>query len=190
MSAAMGAIEIQSANGALAHEVKDRGGASPMNCLQCRKCSSGCPVAAGADLQPHEVVRLVQMDQRDEVLASRFIWACTSCQTCSTRCPQNVDPAAMMDALRAMSREARKTTAATAVPVFNEIFLEIVRRRGRMYEIALMAEFKLRTLRLLDDVSKAPLMLWKGKLPLVAPRAGGRTEREEMFDRAAAGGVR
>jgi heterodisulfide reductase subunit C len=186
MSAAT--IEIESVGGALASDVKALSGASPMNCYQCCKCSSGCPVASGADLKPHEVVRMVQMDQREAVLASRFIWECTSCQTCTTRCPQKVDLAAMNDALRAMSRAAQKVVSDTAVPVFNDIFLKIVRKRGRVYEMGLMAEFKLRTMRLLEDVSKAPVMLLKGKLPLLGPRVGGRTERKAMFDRASRGG--
>ncbi len=89
--------------GGLADEVKAASGASPMSCYQCAKCSSGCPVADRGDLKPHELVRLVQTDQRGAVLASRFIWECTSCHTCITRCPQKVDIPAMNDALRAIS---------------------------------------------------------------------------------------
>ena len=61
-------IEIESIGGGLAFEVKERSGASPMRCYQCAKCSSGCPVAARGDLKPHELVRLVQLGLRDEVL--------------------------------------------------------------------------------------------------------------------------
>jgi heterodisulfide reductase subunit C len=152
--------------------------ADVMRCYQCAKCSSGCPVAARSDLKPHEVVRLLQFDQREEVLASRFIWECTSCQTCTTRCPQKVDIAALNDALRIMSH------AAGRVPVFNEVFLASVRNRGRVYELGLMAAYKLRTGRLLEDAGKAPMMLSKGKLPLLGPHLSGRAERKAMFRRA------
>jgi len=178
-------IEVESVGGSLAREVKERSGASPMSCYQCRKCSSGCPVASQADLMPHELVRMVQMDQREAVLASRFIWECTACQTCTTRCPQNVDLAAMNDALRAMSLSAKQAARGTAVPVFNDIFLKLVRKRGRVYEMGLMAAFKLRTMRLFEDAGKAPMMLAKGKLPLLGPRVRGRAQRKEMFERAA-----
>jgi heterodisulfide reductase subunit C len=153
-----------------------------MRCYQCAKCSSGCPVAARSDLKPHEVVRLLQFDQREEVLASRFIWECTSCQTCTTRCPQKVDIAALNDALRIMSR------AKGRVPVFNEAFLASVRNRGRVYELGLMVAYKLRTGRLLEDAGKAPMMLSKGKLPLLGPQVSGRAERKAMFRRASQGG--
>ena len=181
-------IEIENIGGALAGEVQTRSGASPMSCYQCAKCSSGCPVSARTGLKPHELVRMVQLDQREVVLASRFIWECTSCQTCITRCPQQVDIAAMNDALRAMSRAAGKVAPGTAVPAFNEVFLDSVRKRGRVYELGLMAAFKLRTGRLFEDVGKAPMMLSKGKLPLLGPQVSGRAERKAMFRRAAQGG--
>ena len=126
-------IKLAEVGGRLSGDVKARSGASPMSCYQCAKCSSGCPVAGRADLKPHELVRMVQMDQREAVLGSRFIWECTSCQTCVTRCPQKVDIPAMNDALRAMSLREGMVAAGTAVPVFNEIFLKSVRKRGRVY---------------------------------------------------------
>ena len=108
-------IEIENVGGALAREVQARGGASPMSCYQCAKCSSGCPVSARTGLKPHELVRMVQLDQREVALSSRLIWECTSCQTCITRCPQQVDIPAMNDALRAMSLAERKVAPGTAV---------------------------------------------------------------------------
>jgi heterodisulfide reductase subunit C len=182
------AIEIESIGGGLADEVHERSGASPMRCYQCAKCSSGCPVADGAGAKPNELVRMVQTDQRQAVLTSRFLWACTSCQTCTTRCPQQVDLAGMIDALRGISLGASSVPSGIAVPVFNEIFLEAVRERGRIFELALMAKYKLRTKRLFEDAGKAPAMLWKGKLPLSAKRVGGKEEREALFGRAADGG--
>ena len=159
-------------------------------CLQCAKCTSGCPVAARADIRPHELVRLVQLGQLDEVLGSRLIWQCTSCQTCTTRCPQKVDIAAMNDALRRLSRTRAKVCAGTTVPTFNDIFLRTIRRLGRMYEMGLMASFKLRTLRLMEDVGKLPMMLKKRKLALLPPLVRGRAERKRLFERCRQAGDR
>jgi len=126
----------------------------------------------------------VQFGQRDELLASQMLWQCTSCQTCATRCPQKVSVAAINDGLRRMSTEA-KTPASSAAPIFNSIFMKAVRKRGRMNEAGLMASFKLRTMRLFQDMGKLPMMLLKGKMPLWQAKAPGRGEREEMFGRAA-----
>jgi heterodisulfide reductase subunit C2 len=179
-------IEIFEIGGGLADEVKAASGASPMSCYQCAKCSSGCPVADRGDLKPHELVRLVQTGQRGPVLSSRLIWECTSCHTCITRCPQMVDIPAMNDALRAISVDEGVAVAGTAVPVFNQVFLNSVRKRGRVHELSLMVAFKLRSRRLFDDVDKAPAMLAKGKLPLFARRVRGANERADLFRRAVA----
>ena len=181
-------IEIGQIGGNLAAEVKAASGASPMNCYQCTKCSSGCPVAGRGDLSSHELVRLVQMNQRDAVLSSRFIWECTSCQTCITRCPQQVDICAMNDALRAISLREGKAPAGVAAPIFNDAFLKSVRKRGRVHELGLMAAFKLRTKRFTEDFDKAPVMFKKGKLPVFGSRVRGRGERDKLFRRAAEGG--
>ena len=167
-------------------------GAQVANCLQCRKCSNGCPVADRADIQPHQMARMVQLGQVEQLLTSRAIWECTSCQTCVTRCPQKVDVAALQDALRRWSRSHGKVVAGTTVPVFNDIFLNTVRRNGRMYEMGLMAEFKLRTRRFMDDVAKFPMMLLKGKLALLPTLVRGAAERRRMFkvSRDAGGKVR
>jgi heterodisulfide reductase subunit C len=152
-------------------------------CFQCQKCTSGCPIAVRADIRPHELVRLVQLGERDEVLSSRMIWECTSCQTCWTRCPQAVELPAVIDALRRLSRDTGRVTSDTAVPVFNDIFLGAVRRMGRVHELGLMAAFKLRTRNFFQDVGKLPAMLRKGKLALRPAWVGGRSERARVFRR-------
>jgi heterodisulfide reductase subunit C len=171
-----------------AAEVERLSGARLAGCLQCGKCSSGCPVSAQADLVPHALLRMVQMGQHEEVLASRMIWLCTSCQTCQTRCPQKVDIAAMNDALRRMSLALGCVYKGTNVPKFNDTFLRIVRRLGRMYEVGLMSIYKMRTRTFMADSGKVPMMLRKGKLSLLPPMIGGGRERRAMFDRIARAG--
>lgn len=164
--------------------VEAAAGARLALCFQCQKCTSGCPIAARADIKPHELVRLVQLGERDAVLSSRIIWECTSCQTCVTRCPQAVNLPAVVDALRRLSRGAGKVTPDTTVPVFNELFLTAAQRLGRVYELGLMAAFKLRTRRLFQDAGKLPAMLRRGKLGLKPTFVRGHSERARVFRRA------
>jgi heterodisulfide reductase subunit C len=160
-------------------------------CLQCRKCTSGCPVAGRVDIKPHEVVQLVRLGQADEVLKSRLIWECTSCQTCATRCPQKVSIAALNDALRQLSRRQGKTADGNTVAIFNDTFLKIVKRKGRMHEVGLMARYKLRTRRFFEDMGKGPMMFRKGKLTLFSKSMAGKAQRKALFDRVAdAGGTK
>ncbi len=179
----MTSLAAPDVSGDFASLVEQQSHANLMACLQCQKCTSGCPVAAIADIKPHEIVRHVQFGQKDELLASKMLWQCTSCQTCATRCPQQVSVAAINDGLRRLSLQA-KVPSESAVPTFNSIFMKAVRSRGRMHEAGLMASFKLRTMRLFQDMGKLPMMLWKGKMPLFQKAAGGRAERERMFERA------
>lgn len=184
------AIQITAAPNTLASEVEALAATNLASCLQCRKCSSGCPVAARADIQPHELIRMVQLDQRDEVLACRMIWECTSCQTCVTRCPQKVSAAALNDALRQLSKRDAKVAAGTTVAAFNEIFLKIIRKRGRIFEMGLMTAFKLRTRNFFADVSKLPMMLRKRKLSLLPTTVPGKEARKNLFDRSSGTGAK
>jgi heterodisulfide reductase subunit C len=166
-------------------------GARLLSCLQCKKCSAGCPVAGRADIKAHEIVRLVQLGQEREVLSSKMIWECTSCQTCATRCPQKVSVAALIDTLRCVSREEQRVNGETTLPTFTDAFLDSVRKHGRVFEVGLMAEYKLRTGRLTEDMSMLPLMLKKHKLRLLPTTVAGSVDRRRMWKRAkAAGGKR
>ena len=73
-------------------------------CYQCVKCTSGCPLAEYMDLNPNQVLRAVQLGD-ESVLESNTIWICAACQTCTTRCPQGIDIAAIMDELRIESKK-------------------------------------------------------------------------------------
>jgi heterodisulfide reductase subunit C2 len=133
------------------------------------------------------LVRLVQLGQEEELLASRTIWECTSCQTCATRCPQKVSIAALNDSLRQMSTRRGKA-GKEAVAIFNELFLKMVKGKGRMFEAGLMTFFKLRTRRFFEDVGKVPMMLKKRKLAMLPKSVGGKAQRQAMFDRVAQAG--
>ncbi|NIQ78825.1 MAG: heterodisulfide reductase subunit C, partial [Anaerolineae bacterium] len=84
----------------LLREVEQKGARNVSACYQCGKCTAGCPVAYEMDYTPNQIIRGVQLGMREMVLSSRAIWLCAACETCSTRCPQEADPAAVMDALR------------------------------------------------------------------------------------------
>ena len=82
-------------------------------CYQCKKCTSGCPVARYADMHPAMIMRAVQLGQYDMIFDDRFIWLCTGCETCTTRCPQGIDIATIMDELKIMARKQGRIPAGT-----------------------------------------------------------------------------
>jgi heterodisulfide reductase subunit C len=77
--------------------------AEVLRCYQCRKCSSGCPVSFSMELLPHQVMRMIQLEADRELLTANTAWVCAGCQTCTTRCPNDIDIAGVMDELRQLA---------------------------------------------------------------------------------------
>ncbi len=82
--------------------VNEISGQNILNCYQCGRCSSGCPLTFAMDLLPSQVIRLVQLGLEEEALEGNTQWLCASCMTCHARCPRGVDLSKVMEALRAL----------------------------------------------------------------------------------------
>ena len=136
------------------------------------------------DFLPSQMMRLVHLGAEAEVLASRAIWLCASCEACTTRCPMAIDIAGVMDALRIMAVERQTVLPDAHGKQFHRSFLGSVRRHGRVFEMGMMAAYKLRTGDLFADVDKVPQMLAKGKLSLLPNRSGSVKQVREIFRRA------
>jgi hypothetical protein len=95
-----------------------------------------------------------------------------------------IDIAGVMDTLRIMAIERQVALRDAHGRQFNRSFLGSVRRHGRVYEMGMMAAYKLRTFDLFSDVTKVPQMLAKGKLALRPKRSASAKEVREAFRRA------
>lgn len=169
---------------ALLSEVERRSGSPVSACLQCHKCSVGCPVGPDMDLLSSQIMRLIHLGAMDEVLESQAIWACASCEACSTRCPMGIDIAGVMDVLRMMAVERKATIADARGKNFNQSFLTSVRWHGRVYEFGMMALYKLTSLDLFSDMDKLPRMLAKRKLAFLPHFSSSAKDVRKVFKRA------
>ncbi len=76
-------------------------------CIQCGKCTAGCPInyVTTAD-EPFNIRRLVydSLNASSEEIANEkhFIWQCTTCSTCSLRCPKEIEPKDVVINLRSI----------------------------------------------------------------------------------------
>lgn len=156
-------------------EVEARSGQKVSRCYQCGNCSAGCPAGFAYDVPVHRIMRGVQLGLRERVLQTHALWMCLSCATCSQRCPNNIDVAAVMESLRHMARREGYVTV-PKVEKFWLSFLSTVRTFGRSYEIGTMVLYMLRSLRLTTDVDLAPKALVKGKLHLLPHLSGGEAD--------------
>lgn len=160
------------------------------SCFQCRKCTNGCPVTFAMDIYPDQVIRLVLLGQKDRVLTCRTIWVCSACETCTTRCPNGVDIAATMDALKEMAVEAGVKIPEEKTYAFHKAFLEDVKKRGRMFEGRLMQSYLLKSGELFrklsdgsirEDVALGMNMFKKGRLPLLPKGIKNKREIKEIL---------
>ena len=166
-------------------DVERRTGTAVSACMQCHKCSTGCPVGPEMDLLPSQIMRLIHLGQQDEVLSCGSIWLCATCEACTTRCPMGIDIAAVMDTLRIMAVERGAALPDARGKAFYQSFLGSVKRHGRVFEMEMLTLYKLRTLRFFEDVDKAPKMFLQGKLGLLPNRSGSVKQVREVFRRAA-----
>ncbi|MFW6117033.1 MAG: 4Fe-4S dicluster domain-containing protein [Thermoproteota archaeon] len=75
-----------------------------MVCFQCGTCTAGCPVSLYSNFyKPRRIARMVQLGLKDRLLSDEALWLCTTCFTCVDRCPQGVDIAGVVRALRNLS---------------------------------------------------------------------------------------
>jgi heterodisulfide reductase subunit C len=159
----------------------ERGVPTAVECYQCGKCTAGCPVAYEMDIPPHQVMRAVQLGMRDAVLASHTIWICAACETCSTRCPQDADPAGVMDALRRIAYAEGVKSPEGDVPLFHRIFLGTVRQFGRVFEAGMIGLYNVFSGHYTKDLVLAPKMLLKGKIGLLPSMHGDRKVLKDLF---------
>lgn len=151
-------------------------------CYQCLKCSAGCPVSFAMDLKPAQVIAAVRLGQKDVVYNSKTTWLCASCKACTTRCPQEIDIAKVMEVCAKMALKEGKITE-KAVPEFYKISLNSISSWGRLYELGTIMELKLKTGEYFKDVDLGLKMFSKGKLNLLPPLSKGRGEARKIIRR-------
>ena len=157
------------------------------HCYQCGKCTAGCPCTFVYDFPVHRIMRLLQAGQKDAVLGCKSIWLCAACESCTVRCPNNIDVARIMDVLRHIARRENRATLPT-VKKFRDSFLNSVRANGRLFETGLMAGYMAKTGRIWTDMDLGLRIAPKGKLSLRPHKVKGREEISRIFERFNKGG--
>lgn len=158
-------------------QIMEESGQDVNACYQCKKCSAGCPVAEIVGITPAQIIHAVRLGLKDLVLNSDMIWYCASCVTCTTRCPQDVDIARVMEESRVIARREGVPAALPDVKTFYGTSLFTLKVFGRLYELGLIMMLKLLTRKFTKDMELGIEMLKKGKLKLIPSFSGARRAR-------------
>lgn len=85
-------------------------GANPGKCMKCGRCSASCPSYSEMDIKPHQFPSYIKRNEITPLLESQSIFKCLSCFACQERCPRDVRPAKLIEAVRVMKLRKKGET--------------------------------------------------------------------------------
>ncbi len=170
-----------------AKEVKQRAGTDFNACYHCLSCGGGCPFSEAMDYLPNQIIRLVQLGRKKEVLESSSIWICVGCNNCSVQCPNSVDISAVTHALCQMAVEEKVTVAEPDILKFHQEVLNTVHRYGRTHKLEIMLRYKFYKKDWFSDMGVGMKMLARRKLELLPSRVTQMKDVKFAFNQKQAG---
>ena len=84
----------------LKEQVLRSSGVNVLKCMRCGKCSGTCPSYDEMEYHPHQFVYMVEKGDIETLMKSPSIYKCLTCFACVERCPRNVEPAKVVEAVR------------------------------------------------------------------------------------------
>lgn len=95
-----------------------------LGCIQCGRCTGGCPVTVRTNLNPRRFVYdTFDEEMLDELSKLGEVWDCTGCHTCAVRCPKGLKPVEVLFGLRSLLVESGKVQP-TVRDALESTFLE------------------------------------------------------------------
>lgn len=105
-------------------------------CVQCGRCSAGCPVAFESEHTPRKLIRFLQWGWLREASQSPFLWLCALCQTCTVRCPRGVSISEIMLSLRRVAQQQGWVMPKEKLSYY-KAFINMIKKRGKISELRL-----------------------------------------------------
>lgn len=169
----------------LSTQVSTRSGQQVELCYHCHKCTAGCPAITAMTYGPDRLLRLIALDEQEAVLTSRDIWLCAGCFTCTARCPNDINIAAVMDALRQVAIARGYRPGVQDALLFHRLYVDVVHMFGRSYEAGILGLYKLRAKQpLMNDMGAGLQLFLRGKVPLLPERSKDMPGVRKLFERS------
>ena len=161
-------------------------GFSTSVCFQCSKCSAGCPMAGMMDLKTAQVMHSIRLNREDVVLHSTAIWLCVGCETCSARCPQQVEPAEAMNAARILALRKGIKPSVKEIGIYYNAFVTSMWLNGKIHDISVAGVTSLLTGNIIADIPLALKLLMHGRMKLPPLPFSGSSGFRKLRGRAIA----
>ncbi|MBN2734574.1 MAG: CoB--CoM heterodisulfide reductase subunit C [Methanomicrobiaceae archaeon] len=81
-------------------EVRKISGTISHMCYQCGTCTGSCPSAPRSSYRIRVFMRRAVLGLEDEALMDPDLWLCTTCYSCTDRCPRDIAPTDVIMAMR------------------------------------------------------------------------------------------
>lgn len=169
------------ANSDFINQVEHISHANISYCWHCLCCSGGCPFSREMDILPNAVIRMIQFGMKEQVLKCSTIWLCVGCNTCSMECPNCVDMAAIMDALRQIAIRENYKIAEPGILKFHQKVIDSISKYGRTHKLEIMMRYKMSKKDFFSDINLGLRMLSKRKLDLLPSKVKHKKTIEELF---------
>lgn len=147
-------------------------------CMQCGICAGSCPVSHEMDYSPRQLVRMVLLGLRKEVLNSNTIWLCTTCFSCSVRCPRGIHPTELMETLKPIAIAEGVKNKNTK---FDNVFSDVIKKNGRASEFLLISKYSLTEPGMIKQVPFGMSLFSKGKLSLSSDKMENAHELDAIL---------
>ena len=154
------------------------------SCIQCGTCTGSCPNSFAMDYTPRKMWRMVLMNRANEIFDSKTFILCSSCYSCTLRCPRGLPLTSAMNGLKriAARKNIRKYKSST---LFYKYFINSVRRNGRVKEMEFMTLYFANMMDPLLPLKYTGLgikLMLKGKVSIEIP-SRGNGKLESLFQR-------
>ena len=155
-------------------------------CIQCGTCTGSCPNEFAMDKTPRMLWRLVLRGEVEEIFSSRTFALCSSCYTCTLRCPRQLPVTDVMAGLKEAAARHYPERYRSSV-AFSRAFMDSVRRHGRVKETEIMFFYFASCMNPLLPFRFTPLgirLISRGKVKVSLPGLGGKGVLAPLFQKA------
>ena len=183
-------------------EVRSMPGGEAINeCIQCGTCTGSCPNAKYMDYAPRKVIYMIKAGMKEKVLSCNTMWYCATCYLCTARCPRDVKPTGIMNALASLAMHYKMANKKSNTPIFYKAFVDVIRNNGRSHEGGMMMKAYMRLfwkklksnplkafgmIKLVGMLPFAFSLLKRGRMPIKASKIKDRDGFKAMIAKAQA----